>query len=111
MSWRRLCSPDDVAQGTLKKVEIDGIAIVVARVGGAFAAFPPLCPHMAEPLEVSGVCDGGTLTCTKHLWQWDITTGTEEGMAEKPLLLYPVKIEAGEVWIDFEQELVYDYDD
>ena len=111
MSWRLLCAADEVAPGSLKKVELDGVAIVVARIGETFCAFPPLCPHMAEPLEISGVCDGETLTCTKHLWQWDMTTGAEQGMAEKPLLLYPAKLEGGAVWIDFEQELVYDYDD
>jgi toluene monooxygenase system ferredoxin subunit len=66
---------------------------------------------MAEPLEISGVCDGGMLTCTKHLWQWNMRTGAEEGMAEKPLLLYPVTLEGGEVWIDIERELAYDYDE
>ena len=111
MTRKRLCSASDIAENSLKKIEIDGVAVLVARVDGAFFAYPPLCPHMAEPLETSGVCDGGTLTCTKHLWQWDMLTGVEQGMAEKPLLLYPVTHEGDAVWIEFEQELVYDYDE
>jgi len=110
MAWKTLCPAADVPEAGLKKVTVDGIAVVVAKVDGAFVALPPLCPHMAEPLEISGVCDAGTLTCTKHLWQWDLRSGTEQGMAEKPLLLYPVKREGDQVLIDLEEELIYDYD-
>ena len=81
------------------------------RLGGAFFAYPPLCPHMAEPLEISGVCDGTVLTCTKHLWQWDMRSGNPLGMAERELLLYPVKTEGADVLVDLEKELVYSYED
>jgi hypothetical protein len=33
------------------------------------------------------------------------------GDAEKPLLYYPVKLEGNDLWIDFEFELTYEYDD
>ncbi len=111
MTRKRLCSVSEIAENSLKKVELDGVPILVARVDGQVVAYPPLCPHMAEPLEISGVCEGGTLTCTKHLWQWEMLSGAETGMAEKPLLLYPVTVEGDAVWIDFDHELIYDYDD
>ncbi|HZS83230.1 MAG TPA: Rieske 2Fe-2S domain-containing protein [Stellaceae bacterium] len=110
MAWKRLCALGDVAENALRKFEVDGVPVVAALVEGEVMAYPPLCPHMAEPLEISGICDGGTLTCTKHLWQWDMKSGGELGLAEKPLLLYPVKREGDAVLIDIEQELVYDYD-
>jgi toluene monooxygenase system ferredoxin subunit len=111
LTRKRLCSADDIAANGMRKLEVDGVPVLVARVDDEFFAYPPFCPHMAEPLEVSGVCDGGMLTCTKHLWQWDMRTGAEEGMAEKPLLLYPVTREGDEVWIDIDRELAYDYDE
>jgi toluene monooxygenase system ferredoxin subunit len=110
MAWKKLCAFAEIAENALKKIEIDGIPILIANVEGEVRAYPPLCPHMAEPLEISGVCDGGTLTCTKHLWQWDMKSGGEMGMAEKPLLLYPVKREGEDVLVDLAQELVYEYD-
>ena len=64
-----------------------------------------------EPLEISGVCSDGMLTCTKHIWQWDLNTGEPRGDAEKPLLCYPVRMEGTELWIDFDHELTYAYDD
>jgi len=108
---KRLCAVSDIAENGLKRLDIDGVPVLVARLGGDFFAYPPHCPHMAEPLEISGVCDGVTLTCTKHLWQWDMRTGAETGLAERPLLLYPVTREGEDVWIDIAEELTYDYDE
>ena len=85
--------------------------VLVTRVGDAFVAFPPLCPHMAEPLEISGVCADGMLTCTKHIWQWELQSGEPRGEAEKPLLYYPVRLQDRDVRIDIERELTYDYYD
>jgi toluene monooxygenase system ferredoxin subunit len=111
LGWQRLCSAQEVATGGLTGIEVQGVKVLVARVGDAFVAFPPLCPHMAEPLEISGVCADGMLTCTKHIWQWDLKSGEPRGEAEKPLLYYPVRLQDGDIWIDFGRELTYDYDD
>jgi toluene monooxygenase system ferredoxin subunit len=111
MTWRKVCSVDDLADRTLKQFDVDGVAVLIARLADDFFAYPPLCPHQEEGLESSGVCDGKVLTCTKHLWQWDMRTGQEMGLAEKPLLMYEVKAEQGDVYVFVEQELKYDYDD
>jgi toluene monooxygenase system ferredoxin subunit len=111
LGWQKLCSVQEVASDRLTAVQIQRVKILVTRVDGNFVAFPPLCPHMAEPLETSGVCAAGMLTCTKHVWQWDLRTGEPRGEAEKPLLRYPVRLDGSELWIDFERELLYEYDD
>ena len=85
MGWQRLCSAHEVASGRLTAVEIHGHKVLVTQVGDAFVAFPLLCPHMAEPLEISGVCSDGILTCTKHIWQWELKTGAPMGEAEVQL--------------------------
>jgi toluene monooxygenase system ferredoxin subunit len=66
---------------------------------------------MEEPLAESGLLEGGVLTCSKHLWQWNLRTGEMVGMAEKPLLTYEIKREGDEVLANMESELVYDYDE
>jgi toluene monooxygenase system ferredoxin subunit len=92
-------------------VEISGVKVLVTRIDGVFVAFPPLCPHMAEPLETSGICADGILTCTKHIWQWELKTGAPVGEAERPLLRYPTKLEDDGLWIDLHRELTYEYED
>ena len=56
----------------------------MANYGGGFRAIPPICPHMEEPLEESGVDRSiASLTCTKHLWAWDLRRSTMLGETEK----------------------------
>ena len=96
MSWRRICAADSVAEKTLKKFEVDGIPVIIANYGEGFRAFPPICPHMEEPLEESGFIEGKVLTCSKHLWQWDLSTKEMAGSeTEKPMHFYDVKEEGG----------------
>jgi toluene monooxygenase system ferredoxin subunit len=110
MAWKKVCAVGSVPENTLVRFEVEGVPVVVARQGDEFYAYPPLCPHMAEPLVESGVCSDGVLTCTKHLWQWDMRTGAERGAAESPLLLYPVKREGDELYVEIERELAYTYE-
>ena len=111
MAWTKACAVGDIDENAFRLLEVNGISLLIANIGGEFFAYPPLCPHMAEPLEISGVCDGKILTCTKHLWQWDMRTGSPVGMAERELLMYPVSRNGDDVLVDVECELVYDYDD
>ncbi len=111
MSWKTVCRASDIAPNELKQFDIDGIEIVVANVDGLFVAIPPLCPHMEDPLAESGICDKNVLTCTKHLWQWDLRTGEAMGLAEQRLRMYRVRTENDEVHVFLDKELVYDYDD
>ena len=112
MSWKRVCGVGMVVPGALKRIEVDGIAMLVTRVGDEYRAIPPLCPHMEEPLESSGICKGGTLTCTKNLWQWDLLTGREQGdVAERPLLLYETRVQGDDLLVRIDEELRYELEE
>jgi len=110
MSWARVCASGDVPENMLKKFDVSGIAIVIANYGDGFRAFPPFCPHMEEPLENSGILAGGMLTCSKHLWQWDLRSGDLIGETEKALLFYDVKQEGADILANIETELSYGYE-
>ena len=109
--WRRVCAAADVNDGELKRFQAGEIAVVVVGVGDEYRIIPPFCPHMAEPLHESGICRAGTLTCSKHLWQWNLLTGKEQGPAERPLLFYQSEVRDGEVWACVDKELVYEFDE
>jgi len=111
MSWRYLCEAADVAENSLKLVDAEGVRIVVANYGGGFRAIPPICPHMEEPLEESGVIANCVLTCTKHLWAWDLRSLDLIGETEKPLKTYEVKQEDGRLLALVDEELTYDFED
>ena len=110
MSWKKICAATEVPENTLEKFEVDGIEIMIANYGEGYRAFPPRCPHMEEPLCESGMLFDGLLTCSKHLWQWNMQTGETIGIAEKELLFYDVKQEGNDIYAQVEQELVYEDD-
>lgn len=109
MSWKMVCKLPELSDGELHEMDVDGMKILLVRTNERVFAYPPLCPHMEEPL-VNGLCDGETLTCAKHLWQWSVSTGEAEGPAEKPLLMYDTKVEQEVVYVRADTELQYDYD-
>ena len=109
--WSRVCAVADLPDQGLAKFEVAGLTVLAARVEDDVRVIPPFCPHMAEPLVESGLCHGLTLTCSKHLWQWNLKSGDIQGPAEKPLKFYPSEIRDGNVWIDASSELAYDFDE
>ncbi|GEP06161.1 Rieske 2Fe-2S domain-containing protein [Methylobacterium oxalidis] len=111
MSWKYLCDVSDVSNNSLKLVDVDGIRIIVANYGEGFRAMPPICPHMEEPLDESGVVAGCVLTCTKHLWAWDLRNLDLMGETEKELKTYEVKQEGSRLLAFVERELTYDFDE
>lgn len=87
----------ELAEGTMKALEIDGDEIVVARVGGRCYAFGGICTHDGGPI-VDGELEGTTVTCPWHFTEFDITTGeVVDGLAEEPLPVYEVRVEGDEV--------------
>jgi toluene monooxygenase system ferredoxin subunit len=53
-----------------------------------------------------------SLTCSKHLWAWDLKTIELMGAeTEKPLKVYESKEENGAILANVDQELIYDFDD
>lgn len=111
MSWKKVCAVAEVPANTLERFEVDGIEMIIANYGEGYRAIPPRCPHMEEPLCESAVVFDGMLTCTKHLWQWDMSTGEKVGIAEKELLFYDVKQKGDDIYANVEEELVYENDD
>lgn len=111
MSWKRVCTAADVPENSLRKFTVDDVTLVIANYGSGFRAIPPLCPHMAEPLEDSGVIADCKLTCTKHLWSWDLGSLDMLGETERPLKTYEVKLEDGEILALIDEELVYEFEE
>jgi nitrite reductase/ring-hydroxylating ferredoxin subunit len=110
MAWKKVCAVSAIQENALLKVNVDGISLVVANYGSGFRAFPPICPHMEEPLDESGILADCVLTCTKHLWAWDLRTDKMLGETEKPLRFYDVKVDRGDLYALIDHEIIYDFD-
>lgn len=109
MAWHKICSLSDLCIGQIEEFSVGGVKVVVVRGEEGVLVIPPMCPHLEEPLR-EGMCDGKTLTCHKHLWQWDIKTCAPIGEARKPLQFYKSRVENNSVYAMIDEEILYDYD-
>jgi 3-phenylpropionate/trans-cinnamate dioxygenase ferredoxin component len=64
----------ELQDGEMKKFEVDGREILLARVGGSYYAIDDRCPHMGGDLS-KGSLDGSVVTCPKHGSQFDVRSG------------------------------------
>jgi nitrite reductase/ring-hydroxylating ferredoxin subunit len=97
---RRVASLDEVPAGQPKVVELDGVRIVLTRVGDAVYACGDVCTHRGGPLG-EGKLNGARLACPWHGWMFDVRTGQcvfpGRGAA---VASYPVRLEAGEILVE-----------
>ncbi len=110
MTWKRICSLGEVAENAIRRFDVDGIPILVVNYGQGFRAIPPVCPHMEEPLAESGIVARCVLTCTKHLWAWDLATLERQGETERALKTYEIREENGDLFARVDEELIYEFD-
>jgi len=98
MLWIDVMEEAALPEGGMAAVYPLGINVVIARVSGTFCAVSGRCAHMACPL-AGGSLDGHTLTCPCHDWRFDIRTGQFLDAPEIKLEVYPVKSEAGRLFV------------
>jgi toluene monooxygenase system ferredoxin subunit len=110
MTWKRVCRTSEVTENSVKKFDVDGIAILIVNYGEGFRAIPPICPHMEEPLEESGIVARCVLTCTKHLWAWNLQSLDRQGETERPLKTYEIREEEGALFARVAGELTYEFE-
>lgn len=85
------------ADTKLKRVEVDGVGVVVCRDGDTVSAFAGLCPHLAAPME-DGWVDRGRVVCPWHGSQFDVYSGeVVRGPATAPLPCYQARLRNGMV--------------
>jgi 3-phenylpropionate/trans-cinnamate dioxygenase ferredoxin subunit len=65
---------DELRDGEMKKVEVDGRELLLARVEGVYYAIEDRCPHMGGDLS-KGSLQGSVVTCPKHGSQFDVRDG------------------------------------
>lgn len=94
-----VCKLSDIPTNGIKDYVIEsGEKVLIANFSERYYAYSGNCPHQGTCL-AEGFYDGAVLTCSKHLWQWDITTGKPIGLAEAPLESYQLEIEDGEIFV------------
>jgi 3-phenylpropionate/trans-cinnamate dioxygenase ferredoxin component len=114
MSFIEVATTDELRDGNMKMVRVDGREILLARVGDKYYSADNRCPHMGGNLS-QGRLEGTLVTCPKHHSQFDLAdghvirwtdfTGIKKSIGKlfkssRPLKTYQVKVEDEKVLVD-----------
>jgi 3-phenylpropionate/trans-cinnamate dioxygenase ferredoxin subunit len=100
MAFVRVGTVDDVPVGTLRGVDANGTAVVLANVDGAICALRDQCSHEEYPLS-DGELDGDQIVCAYHGARFDACTGARKALpAVLPVQAFPVDVRDGEIYVE-----------
>ena len=100
----KVATPDDVGEGEMYAIDVDGEPVCLTRVEGQIYAFTDNCTHISGPLN-DGELEGCVITCPWHGAQFDVRTGKVlRGPARQDLYTYPVKVEDNAIFISLPDE-------
>ncbi|MEY4348558.1 MAG: hypothetical protein RIS43_977 [Actinomycetota bacterium] len=91
-NWSTLCTTSDVAPGTIKKFDIDGLEIALAHTAEGFFAIEDTCTH-AEVSLSEGELSDCAIECWMHGAKFDLRTGEAlTPPATVPVKTFPIDI-------------------
>jgi 3-phenylpropionate/trans-cinnamate dioxygenase ferredoxin subunit len=89
-----------IAPGTMTRVMVDGVPVLLCNVAGELYAVEDICTHDGGALD-GGELDGSRVMCPRHGAFFDVTTGKALTLpAVVPLPTYPVHVDGDDVSID-----------
>jgi len=99
IEWVEAMTSSELSDKGKAVVKLDGKQILLWQSGEAIYACNNRCPHEGFPLAEGTIADGCVLTCNWHNWKFDLESG-ETLVGGDALRLYPVKLDAGRVYLD-----------
>lgn len=92
--WHYVMQATDLQEGATTRADCDGRSVFVHRDGAGYRVYDSLCPHQDNDIPHLAL-KGNKLTCPKHKWVFDVTTGACIDGGDAPLRLRPSKVEDG----------------
>jgi len=93
---------DDLVPGTATKVDVDGVAVAVVRIGDDVYAIGDMCSHANVSLSDGEVwCDEKQLECPRHSSAFSLETGVPATLpATQPVPVFSVSVVNGDVIVE-----------
>ncbi len=90
--WHDVVSISEIENGQIAYQSCDGRSLFVFRNENEFKVYDSRCPHQVTNIPHLAL-EGRTLTCPKHDWTFDISTGECIDKGNRPLNQFEWKIE------------------
>lgn len=91
-AWHQVAALDDLASGEISYRDCDGRSLYIYRDGEKLRVYDSRCPHQVTNIPHLAL-EGTRLTCPKHNWAFDVTTGECVEIGNRPLKEFEHKIE------------------
>lgn len=93
--WHDLMAVGDAKDKDVTyKDDCDGRSVFVYRDGDDYRVYDSRCPHQVTNIPHLAL-EGTALTCPKHHWKFDVTTGECVEIGNRPLKQFESKLEKG----------------
>jgi nitrite reductase/ring-hydroxylating ferredoxin subunit len=114
MKWTQVLEETRLPEGAREVVDVEGESVLLVRHQGQLYAVAARCPHMGAPLKNGHITEDGFLVCPWHRSAFHLRTGDVASWTPWPpgvgrvlgalrrehaLPVFPVKVEAGRVWV------------
>jgi len=94
-----IAAADELSTEDLNRLLIKKKKMLLCNAGGTHYVVDEMCSHEDYSLYLGCIKDG-KIKCSLHGSYFDLTTGQPTcDPADEPIRTYPVKIEAGQVWV------------
>ncbi len=91
----------DLAEGSMLALDVKGVHLLLARIGGEVSAVSGTCTHEETDLGLGFMIEERVVVCPLHLSQFDLRTGeVQNPPATVPLQRFNVKIEGGTIFVE-----------
>jgi len=104
--WQPVVALDDIIEGGINKAGAAGVKLILLQLDGVLFAYEDACPHERHPLSL-GELEGDILTCSKHLWEFEVRTGKHISRINRPkcdLRSFGVRVVDGMVEVELPAE-------
>jgi nitrite reductase/ring-hydroxylating ferredoxin subunit len=89
---------DDIPEGSLRAVNVDGRAVALLKSEGRIRAIDNRCPHMGYPMS-EGTLTNGIVICDWHHARFDAASGCTFDPWADDLAVFPVDVRDGEIHV------------
>jgi len=93
-AWRDVMAVTDLPDGEITYAAASGRNLFIYRDGDSIRVYDSRCPHQVTNIPHLALA-GKRLTCPKHQWAFDVTTGSCVEKGDRPLRHFEHKIENG----------------
>ena len=98
----RVCSLSEIAPDSTLKVDVDGTAVALVRIGDDLYAIGDRCSHADVSLSEGEVDPGDRhIECWKHGSRFSLETGVPDVLpAIRPVPVYSVRVQGDDVYVE-----------